>query len=173
MRHLEHLPRYSATFTSIHIVSTLILDVREFILDFFLVFLEYLEILPHSPQYIFCQHCNALILVVTEFFFYFWNIPRSFVGLRMKYSIPLLFQEKTFRFFLFCDFNDRVRQRHEMLMKRKAAWKSHFRTDVPQNCPTRHLPELIVGRHTTMTNCQPPAFSLVVGTFSNFVDKSL
>ena len=60
-----------------------------------------------------------------------------------------------------------------MLMKRKAAWKSHFRTDVPQNCPTRHLPELIVGRHTTMTNCQPPAFSLVVGTFSNFVDKSI
>ena len=71
MRHLEHLPRYSATFTSIHIVSTLILDVREFILDFFLAFLEYLEILPYSPQYILCQHCNALILVVKEFFFIF------------------------------------------------------------------------------------------------------
>ena len=118
----------------------------------------------------------GFFLVVRENFFLFLEhleIPRPFVGLRMKYSIPLLFQEKTFRFFLFCDFNDRVRQRHEMLMKRKAAWKSHFRTDVPQNCPTRHLPELIVGRHTTMTNCQPPAFSLVVGTFSNFVDKSL
>ena len=38
MRHLEHLPRYSATFTSIHIVSTLILDVREFILEFFWYF---------------------------------------------------------------------------------------------------------------------------------------
>ena len=71
MRHLEHLPRYSATFTSIHIVSTLILDVRELSWILFLVFLEYLEILPHSPQCILCQHCNALILALREFFFLF------------------------------------------------------------------------------------------------------
>ena len=104
------------------------------------------------------------------------EIPPTLRGAKdgiLNTSQFVFFQENTFKFCFFCDLNDRVRQRHEMLMKRKAAWKSHFRTDVPQNCPTRHLPELIVGRHTTMTNCQPPAFSLVVRTFSNFVDKSI
>ena len=178
MRHLEHLPRYSATFTSIHIVSTLILDVREFILEFFWYFWNILRS---------CHiHLNTYCVNIATHWYWLWENSFSFLK---HLEIPptnrgaekdeilntsqIAFSRKDFKFCLFYDFNDRLRQRHEMLMKRKAAWKSHFRTDVPQNCPTRHLPELIVGRHTTMTNCQPPAFSLVVGTFSNFVDKSI
>ena len=101
MRHLEHLPRYSATFTSIHIVSTLILDVREFILDFFWYFWNILRS---------CHiHLNTYCVNIAMHWYWLWErilflflehleIPRLFVGLRMKYSIPLLFQEKTFNF---------------------------------------------------------------------------
>ena len=100
MRHLEHLPRYSATFTSIHIVSTLILDVREFIAEFFGISgLSWDLATFTSINIVSTLQCIA-IGCEREFFFFLEHleIPRLFVGLRMKYSIPLLFQEKTFNF---------------------------------------------------------------------------
>ena len=103
MRHLEHLPRYSATFTSIHIVSTLILDVREFILDFFGISGISWDLAIFTSIHI-VSTLQCIDIGCERILFHFWNIlrsPRPIVGLkRMKYSIPLklLFQEKTLNF---------------------------------------------------------------------------